>query len=283
MIKMLVSLLVVLTPNAHSWFRTGVHVGPDVLVVRPRENARHEPADTLEYPFFAVNILVPNDHPNPCISYVIFWNADHLLDNSRRRKVVIPKRAIDSVCDKGFCARASYGVTDFQTMKDQRRCPDVAEGHEVDGGVFFEGKVEPWLSIPVHRDIVTEVSANLSFADHPGNFDGAPSRAISLSGEGKRPNQETGAEADEDSRYQRVQSHSLRSFVHFLRSRVHTFLGDKVVFLALAGFIFAALSGLGGFIVFDDPNREPKRLLIGRVLLFGGTILAGFAFLLGLP
>ncbi|MBB93074.1 MAG: hypothetical protein CML68_00495 [Rhodobacteraceae bacterium] len=68
-----------------------------------------------------------------------------------------------------------------------------------------------------------------------------------------------------------------------MRSRVHTFLGDKVVFLALAGFIFAALSGLGGFIVFDDPNREPKRLLIGRVLLFGGTILAGFAFLLGLP
>jgi hypothetical protein len=80
-----------------------------------------------------------------------------------------------------------------------------------------------------------------------------------------------------------VARHSLGGFIHGLRREVHSLLGEKIVLLALSGFGFAALAGYGAFVVFDDLDRKRDRQRLGRVLHFGGGLLAFLCLLLGPP
>ena len=69
------------------------------------------------------------------------------------------------------------------------------------------------------------------------------------------------------------------------RPSVHRFLrlGDKIVFLPLGGFGFAALAGIGGGLILDyvDPQRSRKRL--GWLLLILGGFAGATCLILGLP
>ena len=76
--------------------------------------------------------------------------------------------------------------------------------------------------------------------------------------------------------------HALSGFVHRLRSISHSLLGDQIVLLALSALPFAALTGIGGFLVFDDPNRNAQKLRLGIVLLLFCPILSGLCLILGL-
>ncbi len=74
--------------------------------------------------------------------------------------------------------------------------------------------------------------------------------------------------------------HSLSGKIHFLRSRIHSLLGDKIVFIVLVGFGFAALAGIGLGMLLDDFNTDRR---VGWLLLLSGLPLFALCFLLGLP
>lgn len=95
--------------------------------------------------------------------------------------------------------------------------------------------------------------------------------------------QQPRANDDGDSGYERVAGHILRSLVHGPRGIVHALLGSQVIYLALASFLFVALTGLGGFIISDDLNREGKRQFVGLSLLGLGPRLAAVCLSLGCP
>lgn len=69
---------------------------------------------------------------------------------------------------------------------------------------------------------------------------------------------------------------------HPLRLRLHALLGEKVAFLAVAGFLLCALAGYGGFLGFTEHHGKWYRKLLGRGLLFGGGSVGLFLAFLGL-
>ena len=132
------------------------------------------------------------------------------------------------------------------------------------------------------HDLDANIGPDLSFADIKSDIYSGPRCLVCLAGEKQSPNQKHCTDADKESRDPSRVHHTLGGIIHGLRSQVHTLLGFKVVFLTLISFGFAALSGLGAFIVFDDSDREAKRQVIGRMLLLACPLLSGFCLLLGL-
>lgn len=134
---------------------------------------------------------------------------------------------------------------------------------------------------------VASLSANISsylpLTYVAGDINSGLRSAIGLARKAESPNQQAGSYRDKNRGEKRVEGHVLGGLIHRLRSFVHALLGDKIIYLALAGFGFAALSGLSGFIVFDDLNRERNRQLIGRGLLISCPVLVALCLLLGLP
>lgn len=128
-----------------------------------------------------------------------------------------------------------------------------------------------------------KIGSRLSLADVAGDFNRFSSGLVSLPSEVQGNDQKPGADANESGGNQIIQSHSLGGFVHRLRGGIHALLGDKIVLLALGGFFFAALAGLGGGLILDHYDRERKRKRLGWGLLLCSIPLAALSFLLGLP
>ncbi len=146
------------------------------------------------------------------------------------------------------------------------------------------GRKSPIFFVRRHPHVQDrQVSSDLLLADDSSDIDCLSRRPIRLPGEAQSPNQKTRTNPDKYGGQQGVEGHSLSGHIHGLRGRVHALLGGKIVLLVLAGFGFAALSGLEGFIVFDDLNRNPKRQIVGRLLLAFGPILTCICLHLGLP
>lgn len=108
-----------------------------------------------------------------------------------------------------------------------------------------------------------------------GNGDGILSGTVGLTGQDKRPNEQNGANSHN---YKGEPSSPLRA----MRRSIHTLLGDKIILLPLLSLFFAALTGIGCFIVFDDLNRQWRRQFIGRLLLFSCPVAGAVCLLLGL-
>jgi hypothetical protein len=119
----------------------------------------------------------------------------------------------------------------------------------------------------VYRRLAMEVCPNLRLTYVASNINGVTSGLVGLSGKSKGPDQQHGAEKDQASGNPGSPHHALRGFIHSLRGSVHSLLGSKVIGLVFLSYGFAALAGLGGYIVFDDLNRERKRQWFGRALL----------------
>ena len=128
-----------------------------------------------------------------------------------------------------------------------------------------------------------DISSDLSFPQFAGVFDSLDRKIIGQHGENKSANEQRRTNPNRQCRPERMVSHSLSGFIHSLRGRVHSLLGDKVVFVVLAGFGFAALAGVGGGLVLDNVNRERNRILLGWLLLGFGPPLFALSFFLGLP
>ena len=127
-----------------------------------------------------------------------------------------------------------------------------------------------------------QVSTGLRFTHFSRDRHSFPGSFIGIASQEESPNEQAGADGHGSERKPASVLHTLRGSIHRLRSFSHSLLGDKIVLLALSAYPFAALAGFGGFIVFDDANRNPKRLLLGRLFLVFCPILAALCLLLGL-
>jgi len=96
------------------------------------------------------------------------------------------------------------------------------------------------------------------------------------------PTEQDSAKHDRTSRYERVKRHILSGPIDSLRSLIHPLLGDKVRYLALLAFPFAALAGFGGFIGFDQFDPDRRKRLFGRSLMAFASLFAAIFLLLGL-
>lgn len=135
---------------------------------------------------------------------------------------------------------------------------------------------------------LTNVSCNLN---RPASFGycvfgcarsdhGSPAR---LAGLEKRPNESDCTDNDRSSLNERIIAHVFGCDAYRLRAGVHSLLGREVIYLALAAFFFAGLAGAGGFLAFDDNNRNAKRRAFGLALFLGGGLISFGLLLLGLP
>lgn len=107
--------------------------------------------------------------------------------------------------------------------------------------------------------------------------------AVGCEREQERSKNKRSSYGSDDEVDRRVKSHRLSGFVHGLRGSVHTLLGDKIVFLALGGFGFASLAGIGLGLILDNFNLDRSRKRLGW-LLFTFSVPAGaLCLLLGLP
>jgi len=127
-----------------------------------------------------------------------------------------------------------------------------------------------------------QVCPNLRLTDFSGGIYSLQGSTVRLSRKAQSPNQKSSSEKDKKSGNPSSIFHTMGGFIHGLRSSVHALLGGKVVLLTLSGFGFAALAGLGGFTVFDDPNRDRKRIILGWLALVAGPIFGALCLLLGL-
>ena len=105
---------------------------------------------------------------------------------------------------------------------------------------------------------VCDIWASLRNPYVSGDFESFVSSDINLPHRNKILSQQSSAESDEAGGDRRGPYHALGSFIHSLRGSVHALLGFKVIFLTLLCFSFAALSGLGGFLIFDNANTDPS-------------------------
>ena len=103
-----------------------------------------------------------------------------------------------------------------------------------------------------------KISSKLFLANFTSHLHGLASSQIGLQSKEQRDDKQGRARTDKP----RL---NVRILLHRLRSSVHALLGDKIVFLVLAGFGFAALAGLGGGFILDHYNRKRRKL--GWVLL----------------
>lgn len=96
-------------------------------------------------------------------------------------------------------------------------------------------------------------------------------------------NKQNRADTDKPSLGISVVTHFLRSAVHGPRRFVHSLLGDQVINLALAGFLFAALAGVGGGLILDNFDGKRRHVRLGWGLLSFSLPLFIACLLLGLP
>jgi hypothetical protein len=63
----------------------------------------------------------------------------------------------------------------------------------------------------------------------------------------------------------------------------HLLFGEHIVYLPLAGFGFAALTGIGGGLILDNYNKDRKWRLLGWCLVLLCLPLASASMFFGLP
>ena len=147
---------------------------------------------------------------------------------------------------------------------DRRKDPAVQRAPAIPtGSGALVDKAEPNLKATSDLDVfgrpdwkavhMTELNVrpNLALTDVAGDINGILRGLVSLASEIEGDEQQSGADAHSPSLIKRILRHPLSGFIDRLRSGVHALLGDKVVYLPLCGFGFAALAGLGGGLVLD--------------------------------
>jgi hypothetical protein len=183
-------------------------------------------------------------------------------------------------------------ISGYDPIENLQACPTMASAGGRHPTIFpFDGEVvagdiidTPKIGfLPIYGRINNDISSYLPLSDITSDINGCLRSAVGLSSEPESDDQQSRAEGDESGRDQRVQSHTLGGFIHRLRGSVHALLGDKIVFLVLAGFGFAVLSGLGGGLILDNVHREGNRKRLGWLLLCCSFPLFALCFLLGLP
>jgi hypothetical protein len=128
-----------------------------------------------------------------------------------------------------------------------------------------------------------QVCPNLGLSYSLGYSDSILGSLISLASEIQCTQKKHSSKRNKVNREGGVARHPLISLIHGLRGGAYSLLGEKIVLLALVGYLFAAMAGRGAFIVFDDKNRERDRQRLGWALLLGGITIAGLCLLLSLP
>ena len=158
-------------------------------------------------------------------------------------------------------------------------CPHSYNLHGFTGNVIVEMDVASVINTGAYWN---KPRSNLLESRLARNFYSVSGRFIGASSEKQSPNQKGGTKRHSAERQPRGTFHALSGFVHRLRGISHALLGDKIVLLSLGALLFAALAGLGGFLVFDDPNRNSIRLRFGWLFLTAGPFLSAGCLLLGL-
>ncbi len=106
---------------------------------------------------------------------------------------------------------------------------------------------------------------------------------IGLTSQGKSDREHESTDGDQYCGIERVIPHVARSGINRLCGRVHFLLDDKVIYLPLAGFLFAILAGLGGGLILDDFNRDRNRKCLGWLLISFSFPSGAACLFLGLP
>lgn len=166
---------------------------------------------------------------------------------------------------------------------------DIASRRVTGIPYFDDGRYIVFFARVGRRD-TKEIGADLRFSNVPSYVNGSISslgrshcRTICLYSQHQGGEQKDSTNADQPSLDFGQPNHALSSVVHSLRSYVHSLLGDKIIYLALTGFGFAALAGLGGGLVLDNFNRERKRIRFGWLLLLSSFPLFALFLFLGIP
>jgi len=133
------------------------------------------------------------------------------------------------------------------------------------------------------RTFNPQVGPDLRLTDLPLDADRLDRSAVRLPSQKERHDQKGSTQRNKENRPPGVVSHPLSGVVHGLRSRVHALLGNQVFFLALGGFFFAALTGLGGGLILDNFNTNRRIKILGWTLLCLCLPLSGLGLFLGLP
>ena len=123
----------------------------------------------------------------------------------------------------------------------------------------------------------------VGFDSKTGRFSPSKRSAIGHTYFEQIPKKQERANPNEYCGVERIIPHVLRGRIHGLCGRIHALLGGKVSYLPLAGFAFAALSGIGLGLVFDQFDRDRKRKPVGLLLLIPCLPLGVLCLLLGLP
>ncbi len=239
------------------------------------------------------NVIVFDPTPNIDMFFAAFGGSDIGYRNATNNR---PKALIgaDVAClgYDGDCSIRVGKIARHYPIKNPKACPHIASSggrystvfpfntNVIADDIFARIVVE---MSPLHIRISDHIRSYLPLADISGYFNRFLSSAIGLPGEPKSDDQQPSADSDETCRDKRVQSHTLGGFIYRLRSSVHALLGDKIIFLVLAGFGFAVLSGLGLGFILDNVNQERNRKRWGWLLLCCGLPLFALCFLLGLP
>lgn len=239
------------------------------------------------------NVIVFDPTPNIDMFFAAFDGSDIGYRNATNNR---PKALIwaDVAClgYNGGCSIRVSKIARHYPIKNPKACPRIASSGGSHSTIFpFNAKVMADNifarlvvdMLPHYFGIRNDIRSYLPLADISCHIDGPLSGQISLAGKVEGDDQQGSADSDESGRDKRVQSHTLGGFIYRLRSSVHALLGDKIVFLVLAGFGFAALAGLGGGFILDNVNQERNRKRLGWLLLCCGFPLFALSFLLGLP
>jgi len=160
-----------------------------------------------------------------------------------------------------------------------RSIPNICNIEEKTEWKAFTGREKPTRCFKPNL----QPRSDLRLADLPGDIDSSLSGLVGLTGKPKGNPQHDRSDTNEDCGIQRIVPHIPGGTLDRLCGSVHSFLGSKVTYLPIAGFIFCALAGLGGGLILDHVNRNRERRCLGWILLLSCTF-AGFTCLFfGLP